>query len=205
MQLIEVLDGAEMDLTNQRVFGQTEIKGLTCDSRQVKPGFIFAALPGYHLDGRDFIPNAIDRGAVCILAPLGTTLPERVNNSSVNRSVSLLNHSNPRRQFALMASLFYGAQPKTICAVTGTNGKTSVVSFLSQIWTGLGYNAASIGTLGISSDEFEGNGGMTTPDSEELHRKIRDLSKSGVDHLALEASSHGLHHDRPPRGVVHTV
>ena len=196
MQLIEVLDGAEMDLTNQKVIGQTEISGLTCDSRQVKPGFIFAALPGHHLDGRDFIPNAISRGAVCVLAPPGTTLPKNTTPSSANKPISLLRHSNPRRQFALMASLFYGKQPETICAVTGTNGKTSVVDFLRQIWTGLGYNPASIGTLGTSSVEIKGGGGMTTPDSVELHRKLRDLSKCGINHLALEASSHGLHQHR---------
>ena len=185
-----------MDLTNQTVIGQTKINGLTCDSRQVKPGFIFAALPGLHLDGRDFIPNAISRGAVCVLALPGTTLPKDIVNSPKCNPISLLSHSNPRRQFALMASLFYGSQPKTICAVTGTNGKTSVVNFLSQIWTGLGHNSASIGTLGVSTSRIKGSGGMTTPDSVELHRKLRDLSKSGIDHLALEASSHGLHQHR---------
>jgi UDP-N-acetylmuramoyl-L-alanyl-D-glutamate--2,6-diaminopimelate ligase len=185
-----------MDMTYQKVFGQTEINGLTCDSRQVGPGFIFAALPGQNLDGRDYITNAISRGAVCVLAPPDTTLPKDSINSLTGTPISLLRHSKPRRQYALMASLFYEAQPNTICAVTGTNGKTSVVTFLSQIWAGLGYKAASLGTLGVSAKGFESNGKMTTPDPVELHRNLRDLSNSGIDHLALEASSHGLHQHR---------
>lgn len=196
MQLFEVLDGTEMDMTYQTVIGQTEINGITCDSRQVGPGFIFAALPGSNLDGRDYIKNAISRGAVCVLAPSETNFPRGAIDSLTGSPVSLLRHSNPRRQYALMASLFYEGQPKTICAVTGTNGKTSVVTFLSQIWAGLGYNAASMGTLGISAEGFESKGKMTTPDSVELHRNLRDLSNSGIDHLALEASSHGLHQHR---------
>jgi UDP-N-acetylmuramoyl-L-alanyl-D-glutamate--2,6-diaminopimelate ligase len=196
LQLIEVLDGTEMDLMDQTVFAQTEIKGLACDSRQVFPGFVFAALPGHKLDGRDYISNALKQGAVCVLAPLGTTLPEDAFNFSTGKSVSLLRHANPRRQYALMASSFYKAQPNLICAITGTNGKTSVVSFLRQIWTGLGYNAASVGTLGIVSGGIESRGTMTTPDSVDLHRTLQDLSYSGVSHLALEASSHGLHQHR---------
>ena len=196
MQLIEVLDGTEMDMTDQTVYGQTEIKGLTCDSRQVEPGFIFAALPGQKLDGRDYISDALNQGAVCVLAPLGTTPLKNSISSSTRWPVSLLRHANPRRQYALMAASFYETQPNLICAVTGTNGKTSVVSFLRQIWTGLGYNAASIGTLGTVSGGGERCGTMTTPDPVDLHLNLRDLSYSGIDRLALEASSHGLHQHR---------
>ena len=96
-----------------------DIMGMTCDSRSVKPGYLFAALPGLQSDGRDFISDAIKRGAVCVLAQLGTVLQDQ--------NVSLLVDINPRRRFAKMAARFFNAQPKTVVAVTGTNGKTSVV------------------------------------------------------------------------------
>ena len=196
MQLIEVLNGTDIDMIDQSDFGITEISGLTCDSRMVKPGFIFAALPGSQLDGRDYIPNALKQGASCVLAPLKSRLPKHAIDVQTGRPVLLLKHSNPRRQYALMASRFYGAQPDLICAVTGTNGKTSVVTLLRQIWESLGYKAASLGTLGVVAGGFESGGKMTTPDSVDLHRDLRDLSYSGIDHLAIEASSHGLHQHR---------
>ena len=188
MRLIDVLDGTEMKVTDQTVVNETDIIGLTCDSRQVEPGFLFAALPGTELDGRDYIADALGRGAACVLAPDGTLLDEK--------TVPLLRDSNPRRQYALMASNFFEAQPDLIAAVTGTNGKTSVVTFLRQIWTGLGRKAASAGTLGIVAQGFENRKSLTTPDSAELHRNLRDLARFGVKRLALEASSHGLSQHR---------
>jgi len=184
LRLIEVLDGTEMNVTDQTVVYETDIIGLTCDSRQVEPGFIFAALPGTRLDGRDYITDALSRGAACVLASDGTDIDAA--------GVPVLGDANPRRQFALMASAFYEAQPECIVAVTGTNGKTSVVTFLRQIWTGLGRRAASTGTLGVVAKGFENRKSLTTPDSVELHRNLRDLARFGVDRLALEASSHGL-------------
>ncbi len=187
MRLFDVLHGAEIEVIDQTVSNELEINGLTCDSRQVEPGFVFAAIPGTHLDGRDFIPDALERGAVCVMAPPGT---------AVESSAPVLIAANPRRQYALMAANFFEAQPATIAAVTGTNGKTSVVSFLRQIWTSLGHKAASVGTLGIEADGWEKQESLTTPDPADLHRDLRELAGSGVDHLALEASSHGLEQHR---------
>ena len=76
MRLIDVLDGTEMKVTDQTVVNETDIIGLTCDSRQVEPGFLFAALSGTQLDGRDYIADALGRGAACVLAPDGTLLDE---------------------------------------------------------------------------------------------------------------------------------
>lgn len=194
--LTEVLDGTEMEVTDQTVVNETDIIGLTCDSRQVEPGFIFAALPGNQLDGRDFIPDALVQGAACVLAPEGTEMPGDVRDIWTGEPIPMLRHANPRRQFALMASAFYETQPDLIAAITGTNGKTSVAAFLSQIWTGLGRKAASAGTLGILARGFENRKSLTTPDSVELHRNLRDLARFGVDRLALEASSHGLDQHR---------
>ena len=196
MLLTEVLDGTEMDVTDHTAVNQTEIIGLTSDSRQVEPGFIFAALPGTHLDGRGYIAAALDQGASCVLAPEGTTLPGDVRDPWTGEPVPLLTHANPRRQYALMAAAFFEKQPDLIAAVTGTNGKTSVVIFLRQIWTGLGRKAASTGTLGVVAQGFENRKTLTTPDSADLHCNLRDLARFGIDRLALEASSHGLQQHR---------
>lgn len=170
---------------------QTEIAGLTSDSRQVKPGFLFAALPGSRADGRDFIGGAIERGAVAILAPPGAD--DRGTAADLNRrGIPLIVDENPRRRFALMAARFFSDQPSTVAAVTGTNGKTSVVWFLRQIWAGLGHKAASLGTLGLHAPNVQISGRLTTPDPVQLHRTLARLKVTGVEYLALEASSHGL-------------
>ncbi len=164
-----------------------QITGLTADSRRVEPGYLFAALPsatrGSGTDGRDFIGDAVARGAVAVLAPPGTV---------VDTKAQLLVDENPRRQLALLAARFYQRQPKTIAAVTGTNGKSSVVGFMRQIWSHLGLPGASMGTLGIDADGFEPGPSLTTPDPVALHHTLAELAKAGIDHLAMEASSHGL-------------
>jgi UDP-N-acetylmuramoyl-L-alanyl-D-glutamate--2,6-diaminopimelate ligase len=164
-----------------------QITGLTADSRQVEPGYLFAALPsatrGSGTDGREYIPDALARGAVAVLAPPGTVL---------DGSTQLVMDENPRRQLALLAARFYQRQPKNVAAVTGTNGKSSVVGFTRQIWSHLGLPAASIGTLGIDADGFDAGPSLTTPDPVALHQTLADLSAAGIDHLAMEASSHGL-------------
>jgi len=172
------LQGTEM--------AELEIRGLTADSRTVEPGFLFAALPGTRADGRAFIDEAVARGAVAVLAPAGTARPAN------NERVALIEDENPRRRLALMAARFYERQPRTIAAVTGTSGKTSVAAFTRQLWTLLGHRAASIGTLGIVTPEETRYGSLTTPDPVLLHRDLAMLERSGIDHLAIEASSHGL-------------
>lgn len=163
--------------------GATEILGLTADSRAVRPGYLFAALPGTKLDGTAFIAQALDKGAAALLVPQGAVVEARV---------PVIADRNPRRRLAQMAARFFGAQPKVIAAVTGTNGKTSVATFLRQIWTALGEEAASLGTLGISSAQGERPLGFTTPDPVALQAELAALAKEGVTHLAMEASSHGL-------------
>ena len=170
---------------------QIEIAGMTADSRQVEPGFLFAAIPGNRADGRDFIGGAVERGAVAILAPPGAGDLASVAGLDRQR-VALIVDENPRRRFALMAARFFSEQPATVAAVTGTNGKTSVVWFLRQIWAVLGHKAASLGTLGLHAPDVQMNGRLTTPDPVQLHRTLDRLKVAGVDHLAMEASSHGL-------------
>lgn len=161
------------------------VTGLTADSRQVREGYLFAALPGSKQDGIDFIPDAIAHGATTILAPTGVSI--------ANDDVVLITDDNPRRALALMAAKFYNQQPEVIAAVTGTSGKTSTVSFLQQLWTLMGVqHSASLGTLGIRAPGMNRYGSLTTPDTVSLHAQLADLAAAGITHLAMEASSHGL-------------
>ncbi len=167
--------------------GGPDIAALAADSRAVQPGTLFAALPGVVHDGRSFIPQAVAAGASAVLAPAD------VRPDAVIPAV-LIADDNPRRRLALMAAVFHGAQPETVAAVTGTNGKTSVATFLRQIWQHLGENAASMGTLGVSSGiaALDSGPALTTADPLALHKTLAGLAGHGIDHLALEASSHGL-------------
>ena len=162
-----------------------EIGGVTADSRMVKRGDIFVAIAGGKADGLRFVEAAIAAGAVAILAeqPPAAPLPA---------GVAFVQIGNARRALALVAAKIYPRQPRTIAAVTGTSGKTSVAAFTRQIWSALGYRAASIGTIGVVSPAGETYGSLTTPDPVALHRSLDQLAGEGVTHLAIEASSHGL-------------
>lgn len=173
---------------------EVEISGLTADSRKVAAGYLFAALPGSRADGRDFIPQAIQQGAAAVLAPTGTALPPLETPGA--KHVALLLDDNPRRRLALLAARFYGRQPATIALVTGTNGKTSVASFTRQLWQTLGHDAASLGTLGLQPPRPDAPASLTTPDPVELHRCLATLARDRIDHVVLEASSHGLDQSR---------
>ncbi|MCW5736418.1 MAG: UDP-N-acetylmuramoyl-L-alanyl-D-glutamate--2,6-diaminopimelate ligase [Enhydrobacter sp.] len=166
------------------------VAGLTLDSRTVQPGFLFAALGGSNADGTSFVADAVARGACVILAASDAALP------ALHDNVVVLRDANPRRRIALMAARFAGLQPATIAAVTGTNGKSSIVHFVRQIWAALGLEAASVGTLGIVSPGLTRGAGLTTPDPVQLHADLAALARQGVTHLAIEASSHGLDQHR---------
>ena len=197
LRLTELLNGAE--LNQATILNDVTITGLTADSRAVRPGFLFAAIPGTRLDGRDYIDAAVRAGAAAVLAP-----PD-VTEERVTPGISLITADNPRRSLARMAAAFYGVKPETIAAITGTNGKTSVATFTRQIWNTLGRKAASIGTLGIVGPGLEGGGGLTTPDPVELHRQLHELSQSGFQNIVLEASSHGLDQFRLDGVPVHAA
>ena len=162
------------------------LSGLTADSRAVRPGMLYAALPGRHADGRDFIADAVARGAAAVLAPFGTAWPDGVP------ARPLILDREPRRALALLAARHAGAQPETVVAVTGTNGKTSTADFLRQILRAAGLRAASLGTLGVIGPDGDGQPGLTTPDPVTLADTLARLARDGVEAAALEASSHGL-------------
>jgi len=167
-------------------FSALAITGVTADSRRVKPGFLFAALPGGLHDGRIYIAEAVSRGAAAVLAPAGAQWPQGVP------ARPMITDALPRRALARLAAACAGRQPSHVVAVTGTNGKTSTVDFLRQLWTASGREAASIGTLGLVAEGEPGGAGLTTPDPVALADMMARLVKSGVQHVAIEASSHGL-------------
>ncbi|MGH7094046.1 MAG: Mur ligase family protein, partial [Stellaceae bacterium] len=166
-----------------------DIVGLSVDSRQIRPGFLFAAWRGAQSDGRRFAGEAVARGAVAILTddPAALDLDE-----AARHRVAVFADPNPQRRLALAAARFFVRQPATIAAVTGTNGKTSVAHFTRELWGALGHRAASLGTLGLVGPGGRRPGSLTTPDSMALHRDLAALAAGGIDHAVIEASSHGL-------------
>jgi UDP-N-acetylmuramoyl-L-alanyl-D-glutamate--2,6-diaminopimelate ligase len=164
------------------VDGEIAVTGLAVDSRVVKPGDVFFALSGSKVDGSRFVDQAVASGAVAVA---GDHAPASVG-------VPFVTLRNPRRSLALAAARLYPRQPNTIAAITGTSGKTSVAAFLRQIWQRLGFESASIGTIGLVSPKRTVYGSLTTPDPIALHRSLDEIAGEGVTHLALEASSHGL-------------
>jgi UDP-N-acetylmuramoyl-L-alanyl-D-glutamate--2,6-diaminopimelate ligase len=164
-----------------------DIAGLTADSRKVKPGFLFAAVQGVAAHGRDFVAQAKANGAAAVLS---------AGDLGADPGIPNVVADNPRRAFALAASAFYPRRPQTIVAVTGTNGKSSTVDFLRQIWAHAGKRAASLGTLGAIAPTGVIDLGHTTPDPSAVHATLTQLADEGVTHLAMEASSHGLEQHR---------
>jgi UDP-N-acetylmuramoyl-L-alanyl-D-glutamate--2,6-diaminopimelate ligase len=167
--------------------GEVEVRGLAADSRAVEPGFLFAALPGTHTDGSRFVADALARGAVAVLGDAAT---------AAKIEVPVLIAEEPRAALARVAARYFGRQPRTVAAVTGTSGKTSIATFTRQLWTAVGKPAASIGTLGLQTTNAAGEGTLTTPDPIALHRAAAALAGEGIEHLVVEASSHGLHQHR---------
>ena len=166
-----------------------DVIGITAASAAAAPGMIFAALPGTKTDGAQFIPDAVARGARVVIAGIGKA-------AAVAPDVTLIEVENPRQALALIAAKLSGAQPAIAVAVTGTSGKTSVADFTRQIFSELGRQAASLGTIGVVKPNGAIYGSLTTPDPVTLHATLASLAAEGVTHLAFEASSHGLDQHR---------
>jgi UDP-N-acetylmuramoyl-L-alanyl-D-glutamate--2,6-diaminopimelate ligase len=182
MKLREIAPAdAELDARHADI----EVSGVTADSRTVKRGDVFVAVAGGKNDGMSFIDPAISAGAAAIVA-------ERAPVKPLPPGIALVRVTNARGAVASIAAKFFSGQPRTMAAVTGTSGKTSVAAFTRQIWAANGHRAASIGTIGIVSPRGESYGALTTPDPVTLHRSLDALARDGVSHLVIEASSHGL-------------
>ena len=182
---ISDLAGPEIALPD--TVAATDVTGIASDSRKVKPGDLFVALSGTKADGSAFVADAVSRGAAAVVVAAGT---------SVDASVPVVAVREPRRFLALAAARFYGRQPETMVAVTGTAGKTSVAAFTRQIWAHAGHAAAMIGTTGVVAPGRNDYGSLTTPDPVSLHALLAELADAGVTHAAMEASSHGLDQSR---------
>jgi UDP-N-acetylmuramoyl-L-alanyl-D-glutamate--2,6-diaminopimelate ligase len=171
------------DLLHRDLAVDPVISGVTADSRRVRPGYLFAALPGSKADGKAFVVQALASGAAAVIA--NAEMPGVV--------APVVRVNDPRRAYALAAAAFHGRQPAVCVAVTGTNGKTSVAAFCRQIFAACGRSSASMGTLGVRAGEEQLTPpGLTTPDAADVSELMARLAERGVTHLALEASSHGI-------------
>jgi UDP-N-acetylmuramoyl-L-alanyl-D-glutamate--2,6-diaminopimelate ligase len=168
------------------VDSDSEVTGFAIDHRKVAAGSVFGAFKGAVFNGEDFVGDAVDRGAVAVVARAEASVPQ----------VPHLSDENPRKLFAQLASRFYGPYPETVVAVTGTNGKTSTVEMTRQLWRMAGHRSASIGTLGVTTSDDQVKTGLTTPDIVTFLNNMAGLKRMGISHVAYEASSHGLDQHR---------
>ncbi len=164
------------------VDSDSEVTGFAIDHRKVTRGSVFGAFKGAVFNGEDYIPGAVDRGAIAVVARPGVEVGSAIH----------LADEQPRRLFAQLASRYFGPYPDTVVAVTGTNGKTSTVEMTRQIWRMLGHRSASIGTLGVTTSDEQVKTGLTTPDIVTFLSNVAGLKRMGITHVAYEASSHGL-------------
>jgi UDP-N-acetylmuramoyl-L-alanyl-D-glutamate--2,6-diaminopimelate ligase len=164
----------------------SEVTGFAIDHRKVASGNVFGAFRGAVFNGEEFIGDAVNRGAVAVVARPEAKVPK----------VPLLADPEPRRLFAALAAKFYAPYPDAVVAVTGTNGKTSTVEMTRQIWRMSGHRSASIGTLGVTTSDDQVQTGLTTPDIVTFLSNMAGLERMGTSHVAYEASSHGLDQHR---------
>lgn len=176
MRLDALVDGAAPP------FAEKTVTGFAIDHRKVAPGTIFGAFPGARFNGEDYIADAVAAGAIAVVARPGAQVTGALH----------LADDNPRRAFAGYAARFFHRFPANCVAVTGTNGKTSIVELTRQLWNMAGYHAASIGTLGVTTANDRVVTGLTTPDIVTFLGNMAGLAVEGVTHAAFEASSHGL-------------
>ena len=169
-----------------KVDSDSVVTGFAIDHRKVAAGSVFGAFRGAVFNGENFIDDAVDRGAVAIVAR-----PE-----AKVEGVPLIADPEPRRLFSALAAQFYAPFPETVVAVTGTNGKTSTVEMTRQIWRMSGHRSASIGTLGVTTSDDQVSTGLTTPDIVTFLNNMAGLKRMGISHVAYEASSHGLDQHR---------
>ena len=173
--------------------GEQLVTGFAIDNRKIAPGNIFGAFRGAKFNGEDFIPAAVEAGAIAVVAR-----PDAVVETAVHVA-----DEEPRRLFALMAARYFTPFPQHVAAVTGTNGKTSTSEMTRQLWRMAGLNSASIGTLGVTTADEQVKTGLTTPDIVTFLSNMSGLAREGVSHAIFEASSHGLSQYRTEGLPVH--
>jgi UDP-N-acetylmuramoyl-L-alanyl-D-glutamate--2,6-diaminopimelate ligase len=168
---------------------EAQIAHLTVDSRDVRDGTLFFALPGATVHGGEFIQYALRMGATAVLTDAQGA--EIAAKELAESDAALIIAEDPRGALAQTASLWFGAHPSTVIAVTGTNGKTSVSTFARQIWIEMEQKAVNLGTTGVEG-AWTHPLKHTTPEPITLHRVLAQAKAEGITHVAMEASSHGL-------------
>ena len=165
------------------------VTGLAVDSREVTDGTLFFALPGSRVHGGEFIQYALRMGATAVLTDAeGARIAA---DELAGSNAALILSEDPRQALAQTASLWFGAHPETVVAITGTNGKTSISSFCRQIWIEMNLPAVNLGTTGVEG-AWTHPLRHTTPEPITLHRVLAEARANGITHVAMEASSHGL-------------
>ncbi|HHX74635.1 MAG TPA: UDP-N-acetylmuramoyl-L-alanyl-D-glutamate--2,6-diaminopimelate ligase [Firmicutes bacterium] len=180
MKLSALLAGYD---TNNRQYPDVTVAGITHDSRFVRPGDLFVCLEGLRVDGHLFAGQAVEKGAVAVVATKQLYLP-----------VPVIVVRDSRHALSYFADRFFASPSKKlhVAGVTGTNGKTTTTHFLQSIYRAAGRPCAVIGTVGILIDKEYLAGGMTTPEAYDLHRTFATLREKNIGTVAMEVSSHSL-------------
>jgi murE/murF fusion protein len=173
--------GARVDL-------QAEVRAITADSRKVQPGTVFVAVSGARHRGLDFVPAALEAGAIAVV------LDEPLHDPQV----PVLKVEDARAAVGPLAAALHDHPSRRlhVVGITGTNGKTTTSVLVAQLCHAAGLRAAAIGTLGIWTPEGTRQGSMTTPDPADLQAILANLRDEGVTHVAMEVSSHALDQHR---------
>jgi murE/murF fusion protein len=182
MLLKKIIKNLPLDTQN------IKIEGLSLDSRQIKKNYIFFAVKGTKFNGEKFIPDAISKGATVIIC--------NQNSKIKTNKILVIKVRNISKIISRACQKFYSKKPNNIIAITGTNGKSSVAEFFHQILMMQKISVASIGTLGIKTRNKIKKTNLTTLDIISLHRELAEMKKDGINHVILEASSHGLSQGR---------
>lgn len=175
----------------QKIFSEYGVKGLACDSRSVRLNDAFVAIKGEKFDGNEYIDSVLGKGAALVLT-----------DDASKKGDKIVFVEDAREALSIAAGLLYPRLPENIVAVTGTNGKSSVVSYVHQILDLLGRSSALMGTLGIESnqklpaDYVKNRSSLTTADPIIFRKNLQMLADAGVNYVAFEASSHGLDQKR---------
>ena len=161
------------------------ISNIVHDSRKVKDGSLFIAIAGENNDGHDYIFDAIDKGAIAVIAN---------GRSPVTDKVPVLQVKNPRKVMSEIAANFYShpSRDVNIIGITGTNGKTTTTQLIDYILKYNKWSSGSLGTLGFSSPTGIISTGFTTPESVDLQQIIRTMVDGGIDYIPMEISSHAI-------------
>lgn len=186
-KLNEIIDAIPVSISMDQSTENPTVTGITLDSREVQPGFIFAAVKGISLDGHKFIPNAIENGAIAIL---GSHSPEQP------LSVPYLAVQDTREALAYIAAALedFPAQKLTILGVTGTDGKTTTSTILYHILKAAGLKTGLITTVSaiIGDEELDTGFHVTTPEAVDVQKYLKKMVDAGMTHVVLETTSHGL-------------